>query len=458
MYLGHLPKLTKGSFALYYGGKEIVPLLSDKAGSMVSPIYMGCSVIFQLSFFIFKKLKFRKFSTGLGSSDMYTSQLASTLMSGFSNTHSLVALVVFSAAGYLFTVVHYAFIERDRENADIGYDRKNESSEPKDLEKIPFTIYFFAIILFLLNLAQYQRNIALRAFAKKRVKEYLKNLVTREKREKHYKNKVSPIKSSLDLSEKKKEIEHIQDMNTLSDLRKTFPAKSLFETNNANDYKQEMKTLSSNNITFVREHSPAKSLFKKKIFIEKQVEGFNEENGQSSCKLTLEEVDGPYTCDLNYYKNKVSPIKEILDFSEKKKEIKQTKNMHNLCSNNITYAENLIKPNDENGESSQKLTLHDIDSSPYKHDQIQEVLHWKKDVKFILEQIMENIENVDIVDDGIDELVGVLKSNGIMPGVGKIDINTVLDFDQLDKIIFTHKTNSHLISKLRKYFYRVYIF
>ena len=456
MYLGHVPKLTKGSFALYYGGKEIVPLLSDKAGSMVSPIYMGCSVIFQLSFFIFKKLKFRKLSTGLGSSDMYTSQLASTLMSGFSNTHSLVALVVFSAAGCLFTVVHYAFIERDRENADIGYDRKNESSEPKDLEKIPFTIYFFAIILFLLNLAQYQRNIALRAFAKKRVKEYLKNLVTGEKRANYYKNKVSPIKSSLDLSEKKKEIEHIQDVNKLS-------AKSLFETNNENDYKQEMKTLSSNNITFVREPSPAKSLFKKKIFIETKIDSFNEENGQSSNKLTLEDVDGsPYKCDLtkrsNYYKNKVSPIKEILDSSKKKKEIKQTKNMHKLCSNNITYAENLIKPNDENGESSQKLTLQDIDSSPYKHDQIKEVLHWKKDVKFILEQIMENIENVDIVDDGIDELVGVLKSNGIMPGVGKIDINTVLDFDQLDKIICSHKTNSHLISKLKKYFYRVYIF
>ena len=224
-----------------------------------------------------------------------------------------------------------------------------------------------------------------------------------------------------------------------------------------------MKTLSSNNITFVREPSPAKSLFEKKIFIEKQVDSFNEENGQSSSKLTLEDVDGsPYKCDLtkrsNYYKNKVSPIKEILDLSEKKKEIKQTKNMHKLCSNNITYAENCIKSNDEYGESSQKLTLQDIDSSPYKHDQIKEVLHWKRDVKFILEQIMENIENVDIVDDGIDELVGVLKSNGIMPGVGKIDINTVLDFDQLDKIIFTHKTNSHLISKLKKYFYRVYIF
>ena len=106
--------LTRGSFAIYYGGQDILPLLSDKTGSLVSPVFMGCSMMFQCAFLIFKKFKLRKLSPKTISSDMYASHLSSTILNGFSNTHSLVVLVIFSAAGFIFTLVLYARTETRR--------------------------------------------------------------------------------------------------------------------------------------------------------------------------------------------------------------------------------------------------------------------------------------------------------------------------------------------------------
>ena len=169
MYFGVVAMLTKGSFALYYGGPEVIPLLSDRAGSMVSPVYMGISLMMQLAFFLFKKFKFRKVLHRNMSSDNYIRELASTLLSGFSNMYSLVAMVTFSAAGCVFTLVHYAIIEKHRA---IEADGARNVEDTNSLEKIPFTIYLFSIILAWLNLVQYQRNYALRAFSKKKIKEY----------------------------------------------------------------------------------------------------------------------------------------------------------------------------------------------------------------------------------------------------------------------------------------------
>ena len=64
--------------------------------------------------------------------------------------------------------------------------------------------------------------------------------------------------ASLLASEKKKEIEQIQELEKLSNnnityLRETFHGKSLFETEDEINDHQEMETLSSNNITFLLE-------------------------------------------------------------------------------------------------------------------------------------------------------------------------------------------------------------
>ena len=148
--------------------------------------------------------------------------------------------------------------------------------------------------LLLLNLAQYQRNNALRAFAKKRVKEYFKTLVTQKKNTNYYKNRVYPTKSSLDLSEKKNDIDIDNDVckigNTnIGNVKRTFHADSLFGTEDENN----------DSITFFREPPPARSLFEKRIFIEKPANSFNEEIGESGYKLTLENIDeSPFSTDM----------------------------------------------------------------------------------------------------------------------------------------------------------------
>ena len=69
MYHGIVPMLSKGSFSIYYGGSDIIKDLSEKMGSPVSPTFVGCSVILQLSVFFYKKIQASRlsptFNTGL---------------------------------------------------------------------------------------------------------------------------------------------------------------------------------------------------------------------------------------------------------------------------------------------------------------------------------------------------------------------------------------------------------
>ena len=129
MYFDVFPMLTKGSFAKYYGGKEILPNLSDRSGSIISPILMGSSVVFQLIFVMFKKYKFRKVMTRRRNTVTYEGYLINTIFSGLTNMYSMLALAVFVAAGFSIVVVHYYAIELNRKMGD----KKEE-----DFDNIPF--------------------------------------------------------------------------------------------------------------------------------------------------------------------------------------------------------------------------------------------------------------------------------------------------------------------------------
>ena len=179
MYLDYVPLLSKGDFALHYGGVEIIPLLSDKSGSWVNPVFMGSSLFFQLCFLIFKRVRLLKLSPKTPHSDTYFRVVYNSLLSGFSNTFTILA----TASGLSFTLVHYKRIET-RRREKLGTEKE------KDLEKIPFSIYLMAMVFFCLNIAQFLRNYALRKFAMKQVKEVI--LVNFRKEKQRKSNKVSP--------------------------------------------------------------------------------------------------------------------------------------------------------------------------------------------------------------------------------------------------------------------------
>ena len=54
MYQEKLPMLTKGPFALFYGGEEILTELSDKSPGRGVPLLIVLSAILQVSLNVFK--------------------------------------------------------------------------------------------------------------------------------------------------------------------------------------------------------------------------------------------------------------------------------------------------------------------------------------------------------------------------------------------------------------------
>ena len=60
MFFDVFPMLTKGGFALYYGGDDILDHLEKGSGSPVSPIMMLITFTFQLTSLLFKKHKLKK--------------------------------------------------------------------------------------------------------------------------------------------------------------------------------------------------------------------------------------------------------------------------------------------------------------------------------------------------------------------------------------------------------------
>ena len=106
MFFDVFPMLTKGGFALYYGGDDILDHLEEGSGSPVSPIMMLITFSFQLTSFLFKKHKLKKlyrnqsgkvlrflftfssmfFSVGSGITQPV---LISTLLAGFNNVYTL---------------------------------------------------------------------------------------------------------------------------------------------------------------------------------------------------------------------------------------------------------------------------------------------------------------------------------------------------------------------------------
>ena len=191
MYLGYVPLLSKGDFSLYYGGVEIIPLLSDKSGSLVTPVFMGSSLVFQLSFLIFKRIRLSKLKPKTTNSETYFSVVYSTLLTGFRNTFTIIAIVIFTASGLAFTVVHYQRIEARR-------SEKLGAKTQEDIEKIPFSVYLITAVFFCLNIAQFLRNDALRMFARKKIQEFFQVDFRKYKHKPRKSNRVFPTIVDVD--------------------------------------------------------------------------------------------------------------------------------------------------------------------------------------------------------------------------------------------------------------------
>ena len=112
------------------------------------------------------------------------------------------------------------------------------------------------------------------------------------------------------------------------------------------------------------------------------------------------------------------------------------------------------RPSESLNSEQNQLEIKDIED--YENINVSAFDICKNDADFIVERMMENIDNAEIVKDGIEELVGLLKTNHIMPKEGKLNVHKVFSFNQLKTIVFTHKKNSQVMDNLRRHFYGVF--
>ena len=110
MYAGIFPMLSRGSFALFYGGCCLISSLQE-FGSPISPVFMSLSLCFQFVFFVYKIIKFQNNSIRSPGCITYNSahltsfdknisdqlflELQRTLLSGYHNIYSLSTLGIY---------------------------------------------------------------------------------------------------------------------------------------------------------------------------------------------------------------------------------------------------------------------------------------------------------------------------------------------------------------------------
>ena len=108
MYFGQIPPLTKGPFALFYGGFSIIPHLSSEEKGFPTAWMLTLSVIFHIFLIIFKKIKARK----LNSHQLLKESVVSNFLNIFNGWIILIVCVFLTC----IALVHYRTIRNNSEN------------------------------------------------------------------------------------------------------------------------------------------------------------------------------------------------------------------------------------------------------------------------------------------------------------------------------------------------------
>ena len=185
MWLGKVPMLTKGSFAIFYGGPAILPLLSTLPPSPTPVVFFTLSLLFQFTFWVYKKTLlfkvklFQKFGSNQCVQSAHRRQrsaipilrtLQNTVLEGLTNTYSVFSIIVFSLTMSVWAIQHLANIEHTvttlamkSTHPEHGWTNQKGVIEKKEKEgRLSFSVIFGALVIMGLNLLQFSRNIALR--------------------------------------------------------------------------------------------------------------------------------------------------------------------------------------------------------------------------------------------------------------------------------------------------------
>ena len=98
MYLGSVPLLTRGPFALMYGGARILPHLSPLPPDPGLPLLILLSTLFQLTLFAVKKAR--------SEAGNYLAQLRASLVESVVNVYGVIIIIAISLGSTAYIIHH----------------------------------------------------------------------------------------------------------------------------------------------------------------------------------------------------------------------------------------------------------------------------------------------------------------------------------------------------------------
>ena len=156
MYKGEVPLLTRGSFANFYGGHQLLSSLTDKKPlTSVYPFGMGVILVSQILLILLKRKQLKSLEIARfqnrANTGSYQQILKNILLSGSNNMYTLLGILVFTSSIGAFLAIHYTTIQ------------VNSAQEPgTNDEYLPNNIVGFASLLLVMNCLPFLRNKALR--------------------------------------------------------------------------------------------------------------------------------------------------------------------------------------------------------------------------------------------------------------------------------------------------------
>ena len=125
--------LTKGPFALFYGGDQIIPELSEKSPGRGVPILILWSAIFQVSLYILKCTKTRNVK-------LYTHNLTKSLVENVLNMYGIIVIILISITSVAYGLFHLLSIKKNKKQEKMTKLIPNEII-------IMFSLTMFCVIL-----------------------------------------------------------------------------------------------------------------------------------------------------------------------------------------------------------------------------------------------------------------------------------------------------------------------
>ena len=107
MYQAQLPLLTKGPLALFYGGDQLIPELSENSPGRGLPVLLFLSATFQVSLYILKYYKSRNLK-------IYVHSLTKSLVENVLNIYGTIVIILISITSFMYAILHYWSIEKNK--------------------------------------------------------------------------------------------------------------------------------------------------------------------------------------------------------------------------------------------------------------------------------------------------------------------------------------------------------